>query len=99
MNTNVHIERLVLDGLPVESGEGDLVQAAVETELTRLLVEHGFSFSSAADVPRLSAEPIHLTHGSKPSSLGHQIAQAIYGSFKPVTTSRRETRFPGGRKR
>jgi hypothetical protein len=97
MNTNVHIEGLVLDGLSVASGQGDLVQAAVETELTRLLTEHGLGLSSAGDVPHLSAEPIQLTHGSKPSSLGHQIARTIYRSLTPATASPRETRFSGGR--
>jgi hypothetical protein len=99
MNTNVHIERLILDGLSVASGQGDLVQAAVETELTRLLAEHGLGLSSAGAVPHLSAEPIQLTRGSKPASLGNQIAQAIYRSLTLATASPRETRFHGGRKR
>ena len=41
MNIHVHIERLVLDGLPVAPGRGDLVREAVEAELTRLLAEGG----------------------------------------------------------
>ena len=37
----VHIERLVLEGLPVMRSEGPLVQAAVQAELSRLLAEGG----------------------------------------------------------
>jgi hypothetical protein len=96
MNINLHIERLVLDGLPVASDQSHLVQAAVETELTRLFTEQRLILSSAGAVPHLSAEPIQLAHGSKPSSLGHQIAQAIYRSLTPATASPRETRFSGG---
>ena len=39
MRINVHIERLILDGLPVTSLQGPEVGAAVETELARLLLD------------------------------------------------------------
>lgn len=96
MNINVHIERLVLDGLPVARGESDSVRAAVETELTRLLTDKGFNTPSAYAVPHLSAAPIQLTHASRCWALGHQIAQAIYGTFTPATASQHQTGFSGG---
>lgn len=96
MNINVHIERLVLNGVPVPSGEGESVQAAVETELTHLLADKGIQYPAPYAVPHISAAAIRLTRDAKPSSLGHQIAEAIYGSFRPATTSPRETRFHGG---
>jgi hypothetical protein len=96
MNINVHIDRLILDGLLMARGASDSVQAAVETELTRLLADKGFNRPSAYAVTRLSAAPIQLTHNSRPSSLGHQIAQAIYGTLAPATSPRRETRLYGG---
>jgi len=95
MSINVHIEQLVLDGLRVASHQSDSVQTAVEAELKRLLTDKGFDGPSAYAVAHLSAPAIQLTHGSRPSSLGHQIAQAIYGSLTPATTSQRETRFSG----
>jgi hypothetical protein len=93
---NLHIERLVLDGLPMSHGQGVLVQAAIETELTRLLAEQGFSSSSAATATRLSADSVRVTQDSKPASMGHQIAQAIYASLTPSPLSPRETRFSEG---
>jgi hypothetical protein len=96
MNINVHIERLVLDGLRVASHQSNSVQAAVETELARLLTDKGFNGPSAYAASHLSAAPIQLTHDSRPVSLGHQIAQAIYGTLTPATASPRETRFSGG---
>ncbi len=39
MIVNLHIERLVIDGLPVGSHEGPYIQAAVERELARLIGE------------------------------------------------------------
>lgn len=96
MNINVHIGRLILDGLPVSSGQSDSVQTAVETELTRSLTDKGFNGHSAYAVPHLSAAPIQLTHDSRRLSLGHQIAQAIYDSLTPARTPRRQTGFSGG---
>jgi hypothetical protein len=60
------------------------------------LARKGLDHPSTYAVPSLSAAPIQLTHDTEPSSLGHQIAQAIYGSLTPATMSRRETRFSGG---
>ena len=43
MNIKLHIERLVLDGLPVTRSQGPLVQAAMEAELARLMAEGGLA--------------------------------------------------------
>ena len=84
MNINVHIERLVLDGLPVTSSQGSLVQAAVEAELARLLTAEGLSaeFLAGGAMPSLRAGGIHLTKDSNPTQLGQQIAQAVHGGLK-----------------
>lgn len=37
MNIVLHIERLVLDGIPAETGLSTVLQQAVQTELARLL--------------------------------------------------------------
>jgi len=36
MNINLHIERLVLDGVDISPDQGDLLQASVINELTQL---------------------------------------------------------------
>ena len=94
MNINLHIERLVLDSLPVTSDEGDSVHAAVEAELARLLADKGFDCSSVYAVPHLTASPIQLSQ-VKPSLLGHQIAQAIYGGLTPAAELRNRSSFGG----
>ena len=96
MNINIHIERLILDGLPVTSNQGALVQAAVETELTHLLTEQSLSRSSAGAVPRLSAGAIQLTQDSKPAQLGQQIARSIHGGLTAAPASPRPTRAGRG---
>ncbi|MBL0011650.1 MAG: hypothetical protein IPP22_13140 [Nitrosomonas sp.] len=82
MNINLHIERLVLDGVNVESDLRRMLQATVEAELTRLLTEGGISPSLAQGValPRISADGIQLTD-NKPVQIGQQIAQSVYGGI------------------
>lgn len=93
MSISVSIERLILDGLPVDRIQGAHVQTAVETELARLLAEHGMSPVSGGAVPSLSANSIEITRENKPAKLGHQIAQAIYSSLNPAPVLPHETHF------
>lgn len=83
MKINLHIERLVLDGLPLDHHDAPLVQAAVETELTRLLVAEGLqsrlNFSSGA-TPRVTAPNIQGLTGN-PVQAGEQIARAVHGGL------------------
>ena len=95
-SVELHIEELVLHGLPLTSSQGPVVQAAVETELARLLAAQGLSRSSAGAMPHLSAGSIQLTKDNKPAHLGHQIDQAIYGGLTPTPASPRQTRLIEG---
>lgn len=82
MNINLHIERLVLDGVTVAPGQRHLLQASVETELVRMLAEGGLSFSLAegTNLSRVSANGIELI-GNNSAQLGQQIAQSVYGGI------------------
>lgn len=83
MTIHLHIERLVLEGLPLEKRHGPQVQAAVEAELARLLAAGGLALElqAAAAVPRRPAEGIQLGNESHPARLGQQIAQSVYGGI------------------
>lgn len=83
MNINLHIERLVLDGLPIAHHEGSLVRAAVEAELSRLLTAQGLSpaLLNGGAMPAVRGDSIQLASESSPSQLGTQIAQAVYGGL------------------
>ena len=84
MNIRIHIDRLILDGLPITHSQGPLVQAAVEVELARLLTENGLAASLEAGgaVPSLRANAIQLTAGSGPTQMGTQIAGAVYSGME-----------------
>ena len=83
MNINLHIERLILDGVDIAPGQRPLMQAAVEAELTRLLTVGGLSpaLTRGGALHRVSVNAIQLTSGAGPADLGRQIAGSVYGGI------------------
>jgi hypothetical protein len=79
---HLHIERLILDGLPLERSQGPHVQAAVEAELTRLLTASGLGeqFQSGGAVPSVRAPEMQVTNNGS-TQIGQQIAQSVYSSI------------------
>lgn len=80
MKINLHIERLVLDGLPLSSVEGPQLRRAVQAELSRLLTSGGLSqeLRSGGAVPHISAGVVHVARNNSPGKLGTQIARALH---------------------
>ena len=83
MNVNLHIERLVLDGLNIGPGQGDQVKVAVEAELTRLLANNSRSYAlrSGGALYRGRADGIEVVNNESPARLGERIAGAVYGGL------------------
>jgi hypothetical protein len=76
----LHIDRLVLEGIPLGGRGPRLVQVAVEAELTRLLSQGGLAASlhGGGALQGIAAPAIQLRGGQSPSALGRQIAGAVY---------------------
>ncbi len=83
MNVNLHIERLVLDGIEVEPAGRPVLQAALAAELGRLLAQGGVGPALAAGgaVPALRADGFQLSGTPNPRHLGRQIARAVFGGI------------------
>ena len=83
MNINLHIERLVLDGIAMQPGQHYLLQASVQTELTRLLGEGGLAAHLVAGgaQARIVSPSIQLDSGLASADLGQQIAGAVYAGI------------------
>ena len=83
MNINLHIERLILDGLPVNGGQGLQVQQAVERELTTLLAngELHDALRSGGNLYRMQTAGIQISKEPSPAHLGKEIAGAVYGGL------------------
>jgi hypothetical protein len=82
-NIQVHIERLILDGIAVAPGERPRLQAAVEGDLARRLAEGGLSpaLLGGGALPAVQAGNIQLSGEADTVGLGHQIAHAAYGGI------------------
>ena len=82
MNVTIHIERLVLEGLPVGASEGPQVQAAVAVELERLVRTHGLAegIRSGGPTPRLRGTDLRIAHEA-PARLGQGIARSVFGGI------------------
>ena len=80
MRINLHIERLVLEGLPLDRSQGSLVQAAVQHELTRLLGFNRFApgFMSGGAMPLAQGGEMQFAREANPRQLGTQIAQSVH---------------------
>jgi hypothetical protein len=81
---NLQIDSLILDGVTLRPGEERLLQAALQSELVRLLADNGLNqiWSSGAVLPELRAAPIQSSPHSDPAGFGRQIAHSVYGSLK-----------------
>ena len=80
MNINLHIDRLVLDGVPLAPNQRPALQTAVEAELTRLLASDGWqdTMLSGESLYRVPTAGIEVAHDASPVQLGAQIAGAVY---------------------
>ncbi len=83
MNINLHIERLVLDGVDIAPGQRHLLQGVVEAELTRLLTKQGLvlPLQQGGATPRINADAIQIAAGANPTQLGRQIAASVYSGI------------------
>jgi hypothetical protein len=79
MNINLHIERLILGGLPISSLQRDAVRMALERELARALAEGGLPgrWGIGGAVPHLPAQQFNLAPGDRPEAIGHHIARSL----------------------
>lgn len=83
MKINLHIDRLILDGIDLDAAQRPVLQAAVEAELGRLLAEGGVGADLAGGgaVPSVRAAGFEMGGEGNPRQLGAQIARSVYGGI------------------
>ena len=79
MRINLHIEKLVLDGLPLERRDGPAVQRAVEQELSRLMAAGTFAGSQTLAATRA---PAITLEGASPQGVGRRIAASVFEGIR-----------------
>ncbi|HEY1630533.1 MAG TPA: hypothetical protein VGF56_04420 [Rhizomicrobium sp.] len=80
MKIELHIDRLVLEGLPISTAKRAALGAAIERELTRLIAAGGLNARRSHDA-RIAAPAFRFRAGAKPDAMGRQIAKSIYGGI------------------
>ena len=78
---SLRIDRLVIDGVPVDVAQQGGLRAAIERELTRLIDHEGIGAAGGAR-PALLAPPIQVTAAPAPVELGRQIARSVYEALR-----------------
>jgi hypothetical protein len=80
VKVNLHIERLILDGLTVSSLQGAAVRSALERELARVLAQGGLPGPWGEDgaVLRLAVQHFTLAPGERPDAIGRRIAHSLH---------------------
>jgi hypothetical protein len=78
MKIHVHIERVILDGVPADHPR--LLRQALARELTRQLAEGGLSaeFSRGGTVPYVGGGVIEIGKEHSAAKLGAQVGGAVY---------------------
>lgn len=75
---DLHIDRLVLDGVAVEPADRERFRAGLEAELARLLTERGLPGAVSRDQPGTRASaPVDL-RGVPPVVGAARVAQQVY---------------------
>jgi hypothetical protein len=82
MNIVLHIERLVLDGVPVARADHEALRNALASELAQLLSTgvHPDLLAGGAR-PEVIGGNIELSGGAGAAQLGGQVARAVHGGI------------------
>ena len=83
MNVNLHIERIILDGLPVPRRQHEALRTAIAEELARLVRDGGIGpdLASGGDFASVPAGTVRFSENGAVEGYGRQIAQAVYGGI------------------
>jgi hypothetical protein len=83
---SVHIERLVLDGLPPTAAQTARMQRALERELASLIARDGdlaaWAGAGAAHPTAPMAAPAVPWDATRPHQLGRALAHTVFASLK-----------------
>ena len=79
---SLHIERLVIEGVPFGAGQAEQLGETIQRELTRLIQRDGLGFSGQGGALRALAAPsIQISDPLRPADLGRRIARSVYESL------------------
>lgn len=81
MKVNIHIERLILDGLEMTGPERRQLDIALRDELARLLASGGLESGAGAALSSVEGPEIRIGPRTGAQQWGQQIASAVHASL------------------
>ena len=79
MSISLHIERLILDDVGIKSQQQKNLKAAIVSELERQLVSQGTgAMMQLHHHQSLRGRSMLVENGSRPTTIGQQIGNAVY---------------------
>lgn len=85
MNVELWIERLVVDGLPMSAGDGEVLRATLQKELARRLRRDGLGarLTRGLAAPRLTVDSVRLPREAGPAEIARQVGRSLHGALSP----------------
>ena len=83
MSITLNIERIVLDGAPLNRLQERALRASLETHLAGLLVQSAQRLDRGYAVPLVNAPESGVPTTGDPSGAGRAIAQSIHSALSP----------------
>lgn len=77
----LHIERIVIDGVPLSRAQAGQLRGALQTELERLLQTGARTEWQGAALHSLSAPAVMVSAPVQPLELGRLIARSVHASL------------------
>jgi hypothetical protein len=78
----VRIDRLVLEGLPLERRDRAALEAGLRSELmARLLAADGPRPVAGLHLSRVAADPVHVSGSDGATGLGVSIGRSVHGAI------------------
>jgi hypothetical protein len=89
MRLHLHIERLVLEGMPVNAAQGEEVRLAVETALAEKFMSAAAAarWTTGAALDRVAGASLPLTGRETPTGLADGIARSLHASCREVLSA------------
>jgi hypothetical protein len=83
MNVNLHIERIVLDGIDLAAGETNSLQQAIVNQLTDTIGHRGLAVTSGLHRQHANIQSNSIRLGQKTDAtiLGCQLAHAVHAGL------------------
>jgi hypothetical protein len=96
MSIALHIERLIVDGLPLTPAQARALRAGIETHLAQMLEAAPLTTAAGYALPALSATPIVWSGAATAHDGARQVAASLHAALHGAAPAGRGVAAPAG---